>query len=456
MEKIKVLIIDDVEEICLFIKSALKKYNINTEFSHTAEDALKKLGQNNHFDLILLDYRLPDMNGFELLEKIQRLNLTDVPLVILMTGYEDVDMGMKSIQKGCYDYLAKPFNDKNLVFRVKRAIENRLMNQKIEILSQSFKSNFKDIIGNSIEMQKIYKIINQVANKDTTILLEGETGTGKELVARAIHQESMEKNNRFIPINCGALTESLLESELFGYEKGAFTGATTLKYGILDAAHGGTVFLDEINNASLNVQIKLLRFIEEGEFMRVGGNKIIHCETRIIVATNQNIESMVEEGKFREDLYHRLNIVKIVLPPLREKKSDIPILINHFLNIFNKKFGKKIKIYKTTENCLAQYYWPGNVRQLKNLIHSLILLNETGVIEPVDLPEKITNESVLFDNYLTFKESKNKIVSDFEIKYLNRILKETGGNVSKAAKASDLSRSMFIEKLKLYNINTSK
>ncbi len=324
------------------------------------------------------------------------------------------------------------------------------------MLSQPLKLGFENIISNSEEMQKIYKIINKVADKDTTILIEGETGTGKELITKAIHKHSNRKNNVFITINCGALAETLLESELFGYEKGAFTGAVSKKYGILETANNGTVFLDEINNASLSVQAKLLRFTETGEFMRVGGNEVINCNTRIIIASNQNIESLVEEKKFREDLYHRLNVVRIVLPPLRKRKEDIPILIDYFLDIYNKKFSKNVRIYKDTTDYLTQYSWPGNVRQVKNLIQSLVLLNETDIIKLNDLPEKIRNENILTNTFLTFKETKDKIVADFEPKYLINLLKKTKGNVSKAAIMAKLNRKNFDNKLKTYNIDHLK
>ena len=305
---------------------------------------------------------------------------------------------------------------------------------------------------------QIYKTIDLVADKDATILIEGDTGTGKELIAEAVHHKSKRKNNRFIPINCGALAESLLESELFGYEKGAFTGAVSRKYGIFESANKGTVFLDEINNASLNVQVKLLRYIEMGKLMRVGGNEEIDCDTRIIAATNQDLIKMIEEKKFREDLYHRLNVIKIILPPLHKRKEDITLLINHFLNMYNKKFNKNIKISLNAYDHLNQYSWPGNIRQLKNLIQSLVLLNETERITTEDLPEKIRKEDFLLknDKNLSFKELKNDIVTEFETKYLIKLLKENNGNVTRTAKISKLSRRMLINKLNDYNIDASQ
>ncbi len=330
-----------------------------------------------------------------------------------------------------------------------------IADEKIKKISYPIKIDNEYIIGNSEEIQKIYKIAKHVADKDVAILIEGETGTGKELITRLIHANSKRKNNLFIPINCGALSESLLESELFGYEKGAFTGAQNIKYGILETANNGTIFLDDINSASPNVQARLLRFLETGEFFRVGGNKLIKCCPRIIAASNQNIENLAAEKKFREDLYYRLNIIKIELPPLRKRKEDIIPLTNFFLEMYNKKFMKKVKMNKSTKRYLFHYSWPGNVRELKNLIHSLVLLNETGYIMPENLPKGIKKENIFSYNHLSFKELKKRVIINFELKYLKNILEITRGNVSQAAKIAKLTRRNFTDKFKSYNINPS-
>ncbi len=456
MPESKVLIIDDEEEICWFLKKILARENIEAEFSYIGTEALEIL-KDEHFDVILLDFRLPDLNGLEILEKLKTLNILEDAEVILMTAYGDFQTGIEAINMGCYDYMAKPFNVENLIFRVKRAIENINLRKKVKMLTQTFKLGFENIVGKSDKMQKIYKIIRKIADKNTTVLIEGETGTGKELIARALHKNSKRKDDIFIPLNCGALSETLLESELFGYEKGAFTGATARKYGILETANNGTVFLDEINNASFNVQTKLLRFIETGEFIRVGGNKIIYSNTRIISASNETLEHLVNEKKFREDLYHRLNVVKIIVPPLRERGEDIPLLVDYFLDMYNKKFGRNVKINKSVANYFTEYHWPGNVRQLKNMMQSLVLLNEIGTINPEDLPGNILKENVFWEQErLPFKQLKEKIISNFEINYLKNILKRTKGNVSKSAKISKLNRKNFINKLKFYNIDPSE
>lgn len=432
----------------------MKFENTASDYCLSPKEAIKKLEEES-YDVILLDFKMPEMNGFELLDSILHKEYMKRTRVILMTAYGDTQMGMNAISKGCFDFLVKPFNIENLLFRIKRALEHIELNEKIKILSQPYPFQFADIIGNSSVMKKIYKVMNQVADKDTTILIEGETGTGKEVIAKTIHKISSRRDHVFIPVNCGALAETLLESELFGHEKGSFTGATAKKYGILETANKGTVFLDEINNASLNVQSNLLRFIETGEFMRVGGNSIITCNTRIVAASNQKLELLVEEKKFRDDLYHRLNVVKIELPPLRERKEDIPLLVEYFLEMFNKKFNKKTKIVKSSLNLLINYYWPGNIRQLKNLIQSIVLLNETGVLKPQDLPEIIKKHDILADELLPFKQMKDKLIRDFEISYFKNLLGKTKGNVSKASKIAYLNRKHLIDKLKNYNIDSA-
>jgi len=451
----KIFIIDDDKEIVEILQKALSYENITSKYAYNSKDALEIL-KNEFFDVILLDFQLPDINGFELLELMKKKTLLEDTEIIFMTGYGDFQTGMKAINQGCYDYIAKPFNLQNIMFKIKRVLENSQLKQKVKALTQSFKIGFENLIGISPKMKQIYKTIKIIADKDTTVLIDGQTGTGKELVARAIHKYSSRNENIFIPINCGAISENLLESELFGYEKGAFTGAITRKYGILETANNGTVFLDEINAASLNVQTQLLRFIETGEIRRIGSNNIIFSNARIIAASNENLEKLINEKKFREDLYHRLNIIKISLPPLKERKEDIPLLIEHFLKMYNKKFGKNVKIDKKCVNYFISANWTGNVRQLKNTIQSLVLLNETGTITPDELPPYLLQQKISSVKYsLSFKELKQKVIAEFEKNYLINILKETNGNVSKASRLSGLSRRNFIIKLKLYNINPS-
>jgi len=454
MLSINILIVDDDKSICTSIKKLLLNSGFEAEYVHTGNQLLKEL-KENQYDIILLDYRLPDTNAFNLLKQINEKKILLNTEVILMTAYGDTEIGMKAIKVGCFDYIAKPFNSNNLIFRIQKAAENIIYKRKVNVLSKSTKLGFENIIGNSKKMQNIYKLIKQIADKDSTVLIEGETGTGKELIAAAIFNQSKRNKEVFIPVNCGAIAETLLENELFGHEKGAYTGASAKKYGILEAANKGTVFLDEINNASKNVQIKLLRYLDTGEFIRVGGNKIISCNARILSASNQNLEQLVKYNTFREDLYHRLNVIKITLPPLRDRKEDIPDLVDFFLKTNNKKFNKKIKISKTCMRNFMNYNWPGNVRELKNLIHSLVLTSETDLIRPSQLPENLTRRYNFSDNIIPFKEEKNKVVSEFEINYLQNLLKGTKGNVLLASKKAGLNRKNLINKLKLYNIEPS-
>ncbi len=453
----RILVIDDEEEIGLFIKKILEKKNLYVEYVITGAEAIKIL-RENFFDIILIDFRLPDMDGFEILTKLKEENLIENTSAILMTAYGDNEIGINAIEFGFNDYIAKPFNIENLLFRISKELENICLKKKISMLKQPLLVGFSDIIGNSKRMKQVYKIIKKVADKNATVLIEGETGTGKELVAKAIQKNSPRHDKIFIPINCGALTETLLESELFGHEKGAFTGASNLKYGILETANGGTVFLDEINNASLNVQNKLLRFIETGEFIRVGGTKVLFSDTRIIAATNKNLEELIKNNKFREDLFHRLNVVKITLPPLRKRKDDIPLLIQHFTEFYNKKFSKTVTISTKAIDYFMNYEWPGNVRQLRNLIHSIILLTDNEIIFPNELPDIITLNKITLpiEHKVGFKEMKRKVIENFEIDYVKRLLTKTKGNVSKAAKIAKLNRKNFIEKLKSYNINPAE
>lgn len=454
MLKNNILIIDDEEEICMVVHKALKTKGIESDYSLHPEDAFQKL-EKNEYDVILLDYKLPDLDGFAFVDRIINKEYLKNTRVILMTGYGDVDMGLEAIRRGCFDYITKPFNLEDLVFRIRRAMEHIRLNETINMLSKSIFFKFFDIVGQSEEMKKVINLVNKISQQDTSVLIEGDTGTGKELIAEAIHKQSLRKENVFIPVNCGALTPTLLESELFGYDKGAFTGATGTKYGILESADKGTVFLDEINNASQDLQIKLLRFLEKGEFRRVGGNKLLYSDVRVIAATNQNLDELVREKIFREDFFHRLNIVRIKVPALRERKDDIPLLVDYFLEMFNKKFGKNTSMTREVLDMFLKYYWPGNIRQLKNLIQSMVLLNETGRISPEEVPEVLKSGPAHRERILPFKDEKNEIVEQFERKYINDLLKMTKGNVSRAAELAKLDRKNLSDKISFYNIDAS-
>lgn len=447
MMEFNVLVIDDDEIICKLICDTLKKDGISSDYCLTGEESYSFLSKKE-YDVIFMDLMLPDTEGFVLFERLKEKNIIKNAEVILITSHGDTETGMKAMEKGFYDFIAKPFNVKELVFRVKRAKENALFRQKVKELSQTLEEGFPEIIGESPPMKAVFKMVRKVADTDSLVLIQGDTGTGKELVARAIHLNSSRKENVFIPVNCGALTETLLENELFGHEKGAFTGAHVRKFGILETGNQGTVFLDEINSASLSVQTKLLRFLENGEFLRVGGTELIQSKARVIVATNRDLKELVKAEKFREDLYYRLDVFKIMLPPLRQHTEDIPLLVDHFLEQYNSKFHKGIRMTKSAVEQMQKQDWPGNVRQLKNFLNTILLKNESGTITPDDLDFK--DKTALGDEQFEieqFKEAKEKVIHDFEKGYISKLLTLTKGNVLKASKISGMNRKNLIDKM---------
>lgn len=442
----RILIIDDDKEICQVVSDAfLKCKDIETSIELSPVKAINALN-NSKFNLIILDYKLPDFDGFEFLDKIISKILQDNIKVIMMTAYGNLKMGKKAVKRGCFDYIFKPFNIEDLVFRCHRALEEEEDSDDKEI---SFYEN-KFFIGESNEIKEVYKTVQKIAKNNVTVLFEGETGTGKEVIARMLHDLSNRRDGIFIPVNFGTFNEDVIESELFGHEKGSFTDAVIKKMGLFEIADNGTLFLDEINNMSLKVQAKLLRIIETGEFLRLGGNMVLRCNTRILAATNQSIEKLVKEGKFREDLYYRLNIVKIEIPPLKNRKDDIPLLVNYFLDYYNKKFNKKLIIDPELLNYFIKYDWPGNIRELKNLMNSIVLLNDSGRIYKKYLPNSLTRNQ---NKSQSFKELKRKNITKFEEAFFNKILEKTDGNITRAAKLAKMNRIFLIDKLKSAGIN---
>jgi DNA-binding NtrC family response regulator len=446
MEKTTILIIEDDDFFRPVIRTALEKDGFNVEEARNCTEAISALNRTA-YPVVICDYLLGDGDGISLLQKARSLELVANSEWILVTAHADENTGMTAVQNGFFDFIAKPFHLANLAFRVKRALEKIDSSERIELLSRPRPGEFETMIGSSAAMEKVFETIRRIADKETLVLIEGETGTGKELVARAIHDRSPRKNAVFLPLNCGSLSEHLLESELFGHEKGSFTGAGTRKYGIFETAREGTVFLDEINSASVAVQSKLLRFLETGEFLRVGGTDLIHSDARIVVASNQPLSELSAARTFREDLYHRLNVVRIVLPPLRERTGDIPLLVGHFLESFNRKYGHDIGISRPALTLMCRHAWPGNVRQLKNTIQSLVLLNATGKIEPGDLPPEFHADQSVSGIRGRFKTLKEKTVEDFETRYLVSLMKETAGNITRAAEISGLNRKNLTAKL---------
>lgn len=447
--KNKLLIIDDDEELLKLLKKGLKdEFLVAT--ATNADDGLNQFKVVD-FNVGLLDVVLPDKNGIEVLNEMKNLD-SDFPIVV-MTGHASIDLAVRAMKLGAFYFVEKPFSPKAIKEILKRAIEQSTLLKDYQSLRKvaEEKYSFSGILGRSGEMQDVFELIERVASAEATVLIEGESGTGKELVAKAIHFNSPRKENRFVAINCSALPESLLESELFGYTKGAFTGANKNKEGLFEIANGGTIFLDEIVQTSTTFQSKLLRVLEDRTFYPVGSTEEEKTDIRIIAATNKNMEEAVEEGRFREDLFYRLDVVKVHLPPLRDRKSDIPLLMNHFLDIYSEKNHKEIKnTSQEAMEVLMRYSWPGNVRELENAIERAVIICQEDKILPEHLPDRVVKgEEQEPSNILDYEEAKEV----FEKKYLRNLLKMSGGNVSKSAKTAGMTRQNIYIKLNKYNIN---
>ena len=410
------------------------------------------------YDLLITDLRMPNVDGLELLRVVKDMNPDN--LVIMITGYGSVDTAVDAMKLGAFDYITKPLRDDLVKLTVRRALSFARLKEENLVLKDSLKEkyDFGKLIGYSDCMKKVFENIEKVSASDSTVVIYGESGTGKELVARAIHFNSDRRNHPLVPVNCGAIPEELLESELFGHEKGAFTGAIRNRVGRFELAQGGTIFLDEIGDMSPALQVKVLRVIQEKQFERIGGMKTIYANVRIIAATNQDLELAVAEKRFREDLFYRINVIPIHMPPLRERGPDIAILANHFLRTFNKMKKKTLLgICPEALNCLVHYNWPGNVRELQNLIEMLVVMKSDGEIVIADLPSKFLSQkrepaaSPSFDmspegfNY-------NEIVSQYEKDILLKALKRCGGVKNRAAKLLNLNRTTLVEKLKRFNM----
>ena len=381
----KILIIDDDEGLIHFLSRYFRRKGYDVKACVNGRDAIKEI-TGDQFDLILLDYKMPELNGLDTLSKIKSIEVKTP--VILMTAYGTTDLAIETMKRGAYDYLIKPFNHKDLTRIVNEALlVNRQMKEFVRVPTTTpLESDYPDkeslqIIGNSTKMQKIFKLIGQIAQKDISVLITGETGTGKELVARAIYHHSNRKEKPFIAINCAAIPESLFESELFGHERGAFTGAERTSIGKIERCNNGTLFLDEIGELSKAAQSKLLRILQEGELERVGGNETIKVNIRIIAATNKDLENEVKVGRFRNDLYWRLKVISLDLPPLRHRREDIPHLADYFLTRFSAEYNHPIcYLSELALNELISYSWPGNVRELENCIRRAVLLTAGEVI----------------------------------------------------------------------------
>jgi nitrogen regulation protein NR(I) len=464
-----ILIVDDDKSIRYSLKRMMEeKYSILT--AQNGDEALNQI-RSNPPDLILMDIKMPGRNGIDVLKDIKSIDAKS--LVILMTAYGTTETAIEAMKYGAFDYILKPFSIPQMRELVEKAIALRkLMKEEVSYAPLPRQEGEEErIVGSSPKMQEIYKMIGQVAPSDVTILLRGESGTGKELVARAIYHHSLRSKQPFLPVNCAAIPDTLLESELFGHEKGAFTGATFRRIGKLEQCQGGTVFLDEIGDMSLSIQAKLLRALQERSFERLGGMETIRVDLRFIVATNKNLEEAISKGGFREDLYYRLNVVSLNIPPLRERKEDVPDLVSYFLNKFNRELKKKIVgITPPTMEKITSYGWPGNVRQLENVLkRAMILCQGEWILEDHLFFEKEWEKreseehrkksvedlmDILFDELLTnpMPSGDLDLMSSLEKAMILRALQKTKGNQVQAALLLGINRSTLRSKMERYHI----
>jgi DNA-binding NtrC family response regulator len=399
VQSARILIADDEDGIRFLLRELLTKEGYQVEESKDGEEAVAKVRQND-FDLAILDIKMPKLDGIEVLKQVKKSNPNLIVLMITAHGTQRI--AINAIREGAYDYFSKPFDVDELRIVIRRGLEKRRLLDQLhnlqDALSQEYQ--FDRIIGGSSEMQEVYCLIRKVITNDVTVLIQGESGTGKELVAQAIHYHSYRKNNPFVKINCVAIPETLLESEMFGHEKGSFTGALTQKIGKFEQAEGGTLFLDEIGDMPLSLQAKLLRVLQEREFERVGGTKTVKIDIRIIASTNKDLLKAVEEKTFREDLYFRINVLPIYLPPLRQRTDDIPLLIDHFINYYNAKLQKNIQgLSKEVMDMLMRYGWPGNIREMENMIQRAMILSPSNIISADSIPSGLKSLSEFGDDH---------------------------------------------------------
>lgn len=478
MDKARIIVVDDEKEVLEMLEEFLEMNGFEVDSLADSREAIRAL-REGRYDILITDLAMPHIDGLQLINFIQREFIETLGIVI--TGYGSMESAIKALRCGAFDYIVKPFKFDEVLETVKlgvyylRLLRERLVTEELKrkpnllrrfsdskllrenvILRSQLKDKYKfeNLIGMSFPMQKVFEMIEKVADTNATVLITGESGVGKELVARAIHYNSSRKDNPLVVVNCGALPETLLESELFGYEKGAFTGALATRLGRFEIANGGTIFLDEIGDMSINLQVKLLRVLQEREFERLGGNKPIKVDVRVIAATNRNLEQLVKEGKFREDLYYRLNVVPIHIPPLRERKQDIPLLVDHFIRLSNAINNGQIEgVSEEAMRLLMEYDYPGNVRELQNVIERIVVLKKRGRIEVDDLPEKMirpTKPVFEFD----LSKGYETLVTEFEKSLIMKALAEAKGIKSKAAKALNLNRTTLIEKMRRLGITS--
>ncbi len=452
MGKLSTLVVEDGQSQREILRDFLRDEGYDVVEAENGDKAIEAV-KNGYFDLVLLDYKMPEKDGMTVLEEVKDIN-TEID-VIMMTAYGSVDTAVRAMKAGAADYITKPIELEELRILIDRIAERQTLRKENEILREELRGKgvtTDQIIFKSAAMSEVVNLSGRVANSSATVLIQGESGTGKELLARLIHNLSPRSERPMIVVNCATLSENLLESELFGHEKGAFTGASQRRIGRFEEADGGTLFLDEIGELSPAVQVKILRFLQEREFQRVGGNRTIRSDVRIISATNRNLQGEVKDGTFRKDLYYRLNVVTIAVPPLRERKEDLSPLIDHFFNHFAVENGKDIQgISSEARDLLLRYDYPGNVRELENIIERVVVITRGPVITSRDLPFSRSSVHPHMSEVKTWRSLKES-VEDLECKMIQRALEETANHQTKAANLLGISERMLRYKLKKYGL----
>ncbi|MDO8528242.1 MAG: sigma-54 dependent transcriptional regulator [Deltaproteobacteria bacterium] len=460
---IELLIVEDDESMAKVLERLAKEYKWSYRVARNGVEALE-IFNREVVEVALMDIKLPGFSGMQLLEHVKKGNFATE--VIIITGVGTVETAVSAIKLGAYDYLTKPFDDiRKVAVLIEKARERYQLVQKIKTLERNTTDQFQfeEIVGKCNKMQEVYRLIESIAPTNATVMITGESGTGKELVARAIHRRSVRKDKPFIIINCAAIPEQLLESELFGHKKGSFTGAIADKKGLFEEADHGTLFLDEIGEVPPSIQVKLLRVLQEGEVRAVGGNQSRHVDVRLLAATNKDLAKLIKEGRFREDLYYRLNVISLHLPPLRERAEDISLLAYNFLKKHGDRLKKTVdKISVDVLQTLQNYNWTGNVRELENTMERAVVLVNGDTIYAKDLPPNILGDSF----YLTeeagvkdltqysYQDANDKALASFNRSYLANLLRQTSGNISIASEKAGMDRSNFKKIIKKYNIDT--
>ncbi len=450
-----VLVVDDEKNYLVVLEDLLEEEGYDVLTAGSGTEALDIL-ERHAVDAVLSDIKMPGMSGIDLLDGIQDVD-PDLP-VILMTAYAEVDQAVDAMKKGALDHIQKPFDNSEIKRVVSRAVEKRSLVKNIRFLQSELGTLWGEIVGQSEPMRELLNVARRIADTPTTVLISGESGTGKELIARGLHKASSRSGSPFVSMNCAAVPETLLESELFGYEKGAFTGATSMRQGKFEFADGGTVFLDEVGDMPLSLQAKLLRVLQQQEFQRVGGNKEIRVDVRIIAATNKDLKDEVDTGTFREDLYFRLNVVHLQVPPLRDRKDDIPFLVAHFLDKYREKLGRPVTdVDPEVMSSFYRYRWPGNVRELENVVQRALVLCKGKTLCLEDLPSDLKETSESDDDpgkFLALGKGLAETLDAIEETMIKQALKNGNYVQAKAARALGISRSNLQYKMKKYGIIT--